>query len=555
MALALVNSFAPPVRHDHDGRSDTPVIDARNVAVNFKVEDGMVEAVKDVSFQLYRGETIAIVGESGSGKSVTARTVMGLLSKRAVVSEKSTVAYDGSNILKFSERERRKLRGDRISMIFQEPMSSLNPIYTIGSQIVEAIRVHRRISKRDAQKRALELLEHVQIPDPAARLMQYPHQLSGGQRQRVMIAMALANDPDVLIADEPTTALDVTVQAQILNLIRNLQKELGMAVILITHDLTVVRQFSDYVYVMQYGEVREHNTTEALFANPQDAYTKHLLASEPRGQANPLPEGSDVILDAKGVRVSFMMRHGTFLKPAMRELVAVDSLDLTLRRHETLGLVGESGSGKTTFGQAILRLNTPDSGEIRFDNQPIHVLSRAEMRPLRARMQVVFQDPFSSLNPRMTIGQIIEEGLVVNRLGATKGERQDRVREALIAAGMPGNILSRFPHEFSGGQRQRIAIARAIALEPEFILLDEPTSALDLSVQAQIIELLRKLQDERGLSYLFISHDLKVVRALCHRVIVMQHGKIVEEGPVNEVLSHPKTAYTERLVKAAFEVA
>ncbi|NEI02210.1 ABC transporter ATP-binding protein [Rhizobium leguminosarum] len=555
MALALVNSFAPPVRHDHDGRSDTPVIDARNVAVNFKVEDGMVEAVKDVSFQLYRGETIAIVGESGSGKSVTARTVMGLLSKRAVVAEKSTVAYDGSNILKFSERERRKLRGDRISMIFQEPMSSLNPIYTIGSQIVEAIRVHRRISKRDAQKRALELLEHVQIPDPAARLMQYPHQLSGGQRQRVMIAMALANDPDVLIADEPTTALDVTVQAQILNLIRNLQKELGMAVILITHDLTVVRQFSDYVYVMQYGEVREHNTTEALFANPQDAYTKHLLASEPRGQANPLPEGSDVILDAKGVRVSFMMRHGTFLKPAMRELVAVDSLDLTLRRHETLGLVGESGSGKTTFGQAILRLNTPDSGEIRFDNQPIHGLSRAEMRPLRARMQVVFQDPFSSLNPRMTIGQIIEEGLVVNRLGATKGERQDRVREALIAAGMPGNILSRFPHEFSGGQRQRIAIARAIALEPEFILLDEPTSALDLSVQAQIIELLRKLQDERGLSYLFISHDLKVVRALCHRVIVMQHGKIVEEGPVNEVLSHPKTAYTERLVKAAFEVA
>ncbi|TBC05632.1 ABC transporter ATP-binding protein [Rhizobium ruizarguesonis] len=555
MALALVNSFTPPVRHDHDGRSDTPIIDARNVAVNFKVEDGMVEAVKDVSFQLYRGETIAIVGESGSGKSVTARTVMGLLSKRAVVSEKSTVAYDGSNILKFSERARRKLRGDRISMIFQEPMSSLNPIYTIGSQIVEAIRVHRRISKRDAQKRALELLEHVQIPDPAARLMQYPHQLSGGQRQRVMIAMALANDPDVLIADEPTTALDVTVQAQILNLIRNLQKELGMAVILITHDLTVVRQFSDYVYVMQLGEVREHNTTEALFANPQDAYTKHLLASEPRGQANPLPEGSDVILDAKGVRVSFMMRHGTFLRPAMRELVAVDSLDLTLRRHETLGLVGESGSGKTTFGQAILRLNTPDSGEIHFDHQPIHGLSRAEMRPLRARMQVVFQDPFSSLNPRMTIGQIIEEGLVVNRLGATKGERQDRVREALVAAGMPGNILSRFPHEFSGGQRQRIAIARAIALEPEFILLDEPTSALDLSVQAQIIELLRKLQDERGLSYLFISHDLKVVQALCHRVIVMQHGKIVEEGPVNEVLTHPKTAYTERLVKAAFEVA
>ncbi|MGV2103444.1 ABC transporter ATP-binding protein [Rhizobium sp. 21-4511-3d] len=555
MALALVSSFAPPVRHDHDGRKESPIIDARNIGVNFKVEHGLVEAVKDISFQLYRGETIAIVGESGSGKSVTARTVMGLLSKRAVTSPKSTVEYEGKNILKFSEPARRKLRGNRISMIFQEPMSSLNPIYTIGSQIVEAIRVHNKVSRKQAEARALELLKQVQIPDPEARLKQYPHQLSGGQRQRVMIAMALSNNPDVLIADEPTTALDVTVQAQILNLIRNLQKELRMAVILITHDLTVVRQFSDYVYVMQHGEMREHNTTEQLFANPQHPYTKHLLASEPRGQANPLPEGSDIILDARGVRVSFMMRHGGFFKPELRELVAVDSLNLTLRRHETLGLVGESGSGKTTFGQALVRLNDPDTGEIYFDRQPIHGKSRSEMRPLRSRMQIVFQDPFSSLNPRMTIGQIIEEGLVVNRLGATKAERLDRVRDALSAAGMPGNILSRFPHEFSGGQRQRIAIARAIALEPEFILLDEPTSALDLSVQAQIIELLRKLQDERGLSYLFISHDLKVVRALCHRVIVMQHGKIMEEGPVNEVLTNPKTAYTERLVKAAFEVA
>jgi len=330
---------------------------------------------------------------------------------------------------------------------------------------------------------------------------------------------------------------------------------LRMAVILITHDLTVVRQFSDYVYVMQHGAMCEHNVTDRLFADPQHPYTKHLLASEPRGQANPLPEGAGIILDAKRVRVSFMLRHGTFLKPDLRELVAVDSLDLTLCRHETLGLVGESGSGKTTFGEALLRLNTSSGGEIYFDGQPIHGRSRAEMRPLRSRMQIVFQDPFSSLNPRMTIGQIIEEGLVVNRIGATKNDRIDRVRDALTSAGMPGNILSRFPHEFSGGQRQRIAIARAIALEPEFIVLDEPTSALDLSVQAQIIELLRKLQRERGLSYLFISHDLKVVRALCHRVIVMQHGKIVEAGPVNEVLSNPKTAYTQRLVKAAFEVA
>lgn len=555
MTVVLAEPFAPAFRLDHDGRKDQPIIDARNIEVVFKVEHGVVEAVKDVSFQLYRGETIAIVGESGSGKSVTARTVMGLLSRRATVSPRSSVEYDGQNILKFPERARRKLRGNRISMIFQEPMSSLNPIYTVGSQIVEAIRVHRKVSRRQAWARALELLQHVQIPDPVARLKQYPHQLSGGQRQRVMIAMALANDPDVLIADEPTTALDVTVQAQILNLIRNLQKELRMAVILITHDLTVVRKFSDYVYVMQHGEMREHNVTERLFADPQHPYTQRLLASEPRGRPQPLPEGCGTILEASGVRVCFMLRHGSFLKPDWRELVAVDDLDLTLRRHETLGLVGESGSGKTTFGQALLRLTDAKRGEIRFDGKPVHGLSRNEMRPLRSRMQIVFQDPFSSLNPRMTIGQIIEEGLVVNSIGATQRERVERVREALVSAGMPGDILSRFPHEFSGGQRQRIAIARAIALEPEFILLDEPTSALDLSVQAQIIDLLRKLQDERGLSYLFISHDLKVVRALCHRVIVMQHGKIVEQGPVDDVLSNPKTAYTERLVKAAFEVA
>ncbi|SDA84193.1 ABC transporter ATP-binding protein [Mesorhizobium qingshengii] len=555
MTVALAESFAPTVRHDHDGRQGQPIIDARNIEVAFKVEHGVVEAVKDISFQLYRGETIAIVGESGSGKSVTARAVMGLLSRRATVSPRSSICYDGQNILKFPERERRKLRGNRISMIFQEPMSSLNPIYTVGSQIVEAIRVHRKIGRRQAQARALELLQHVQIPDPVARLRQYPHQLSGGQRQRVMIAMALANNPDVLIADEPTTALDVTVQAQILNLIRSLQKELRMAVILITHDLTVVRKFSDYVYVMQHGEMCEHNVTERLFADPQHAYTRRLLASEPRGRPQPLPEGCGTILEASGVRVCFMLRHGTFLKPDWRELVAVDDLDLSLRRHETLGLVGESGSGKTTFGQTLLRLVDAKRGEIRFDGKPIHGLSRAEMRPLRSRMQIVFQDPFSSLNPRMTIGQIIEEGLIVNSIGATRRERVERVRDALVSAGMPGDILSRFPHEFSGGQRQRIAIARAIALEPEFILLDEPTSALDLSVQAQIIDLLRKLQDERGLSYLFISHDLKVVRALCHRVIVMQNGKIVEQGPVDDVLSHPKTAYTERLVRAAFDVA
>ncbi|MBW9070981.1 ABC transporter ATP-binding protein [Agrobacterium pusense] len=555
MVAALNNTFAPAIRFDADDRQDNAIIDARNIAVTFKVEHGMVEAVKDISFQLYRGETIAIVGESGSGKSVTARTVMGLLTKRATVAKSAVVRFNGDDILKFSSRQRRALRGNRISMIFQEPMSSLNPIYTIGSQIVEAIRVHSKLSKKQAEARALDLLRQVQIPEPEARLKQYPHQLSGGQRQRVMIAMALSNDPDVLIADEPTTALDVTVQAQILNLIRDLQKKRGMAVVLITHDLTIVKQFSDYVYVMQHGEMREHNTTERLFAAPQHPYTKRLLASEPRGTAKPLPENSGVLLTASGVRVSFMMRYGGLFKPELKELIAVDSLGLTLRRHETLGLVGESGSGKTTFGQSLLRLNDPVGGEVVFDGQRVDGRSRAEMRPLRSRMQIVFQDPFASLNPRMTIGQIIEEGLIINGLGKTKAERLDRVRDALEAAGMPGNILSRFPHEFSGGQRQRIAIARAVALEPEFILLDEPTSALDLSVQAQIIDLLRKLQDERGLSYLFISHDLKVVRALCHRVIVMQRGRIVEEGPVEDVLSQPKTEYTQRLVRAAFEIA
>ncbi|UXT98773.1 ABC transporter ATP-binding protein [Agrobacterium tumefaciens] len=555
MVASQNNAYAPAIRLDTDDRKDNAIIDARNIAVTFKVEHGTVEAVKDISFQLYRGETIAIVGESGSGKSVTARTVMGLLTKRATISKSAVVRFNGEDILKFSSRQRRALRGNRISMIFQEPMSSLNPIYTIGSQIVEAIRVHSKLSRKEAEARALDLLRQVQIPEPEARLKQYPHQLSGGQRQRVMIAMALSNDPDVLIADEPTTALDVTVQAQILNLIRDLQKKRGMAVVLITHDLTIVKQFSDYVYVMQHGEMREHNTTEQLFAAPQHPYTKKLLASEPQGTAKPLPENSGVLLTASGVRVSFMMRYGGLFKPELKELIAVDSLGLTLNRHETLGLVGESGSGKTTFGQSLLRLNEPVGGEVIFDGERVDGRSRAEMRPLRSRMQIVFQDPFASLNPRMTIGQIIEEGLIINGLGRTKAERLDRVRDALEAAGMPGNILSRFPHEFSGGQRQRIAIARAVALEPEFILLDEPTSALDLSVQAQIIDLLRKLQDERGLSYLFISHDLKVVRALCHRVIVMQRGQIVEQGPVEDVLTNPKTEYTQRLVRAAFEIA
>jgi peptide/nickel transport system ATP-binding protein len=550
------NNFAPSERHDLGSHGRELILDARNVAVDFKVEGGVVQAVKDVSFQLHKGETIALVGESGSGKSVTARTLMKLLTKRATISRNTRITLSGKNVIEMSDRDMRKLRGNDIAMIFQEPMSSLNPVYTIGQQICEIIHLHNRVSRAEAMVRAEKLLEEVQIPEPRARLNNYPHQLSGGQRQRVMIAMALANRPDVLIADEPTTALDVTVQAQILNLIKDLKDKYGMAVILITHDLTVVRQFSDYVYVMQNGSVQEHNATEALFANPQHAYTRHLLASEPKGTALPLEEGAhDTVLEGKEVKVTYTLKRGGMFNPDFFELKAVDNLDIKLMRHETLGIVGESGSGKTTFGQALIRLIGNQGGQIFFDGEPIHNKDRKAMRPLRSRMQIVFQDPFASLNPRMSIGQIIEEGLIVNGLGANRNERLERVRQALRDAGMPDTILNRFPHEFSGGQRQRIAIARAIALEPEFILLDEPTSALDLSVQAQIIDLLRKLQNEKGLSYLFISHDLKVVRALCHRVMVMQHGKIVEQGPVSEVLTNPQTEYTARLVRAAFEIA
>ncbi|HEV7717849.1 MAG TPA: ABC transporter ATP-binding protein [Arsenicitalea sp.] len=548
-------SFAPAERYDLGAHGRELILDARNVEVQFKVEGGIVNAVRDVSFQLHKGETIAIVGESGSGKSVTARTLMRLLTKRATVSKKTRITLSGKEISGLSEKQMQRLRGNKLTMIFQEPMSSLNPIYTIGQQLCEVLHLHNKMSRKEAMARAKVLLEEVQIPEPEARLQQYPHQMSGGQRQRVMIAMALANRPDVLIADEPTTALDVTVQAQILNLIKDLKAKYGMAVILITHDLTIVRHFSDYLYVMQNGEVKEHNRTEEVFKNPKHAYTKHLLASEPKGVANPLGDQRETILQGDKVRVAFTLKKGGIFNPNFFELVAVDSLDLKLQRHETLGLVGESGSGKTTFGQALIRLIGNQGGEIFFDGQPIHNKNRGEMRPLRSRMQIVFQDPFASLNPRMSIRQIIEEGLIVNNIGANSRERVDRVRQALLDSGMPDTILSRFPHEFSGGQRQRIAIARAIAMEPEFILLDEPTSALDLSVQAQIIDLLRKLQDEKGLSYLFISHDLKVVRALCHRVMVMQHGKVVEQGPVSEVLINPKTEYTTRLVRAAFEIA
>ena len=535
--------------------SGDAVIDAQNVQVRFGVDGGIIEAVKKVSFRVSKGQTIALVGESGSGKSVTARAVMRLLSKRASVGVETRILYNGTDMAHLNPEAMRKLRGNRISMIFQEPMSSLNPVYTIGAQIAEVLRLHQRMDRKQAMIRARELLEEVRIPDAESRLRSYPHQLSGGQRQRVMIAIALANRPDVLIADEPTTALDVTVQAQILQLIDELKSRLGMAVILITHDLTVVRQFAQHVYVMQHGEVREEGPTEAIFSNPQHPYTRRLLSSEPKGEAVPISGTADDVLVGEGVKVAFTLRKGGAFRAKKTELIAVDNLSLTLKRGETLGLVGESGSGKTTFGQALMRLIPTQGGAVTFEGKRIDTMTRAELRPYRSRMQIVFQDPFSSMNPRMSVRQIIEEGLIVNNIGANAADRLERVKKALRDAGMPDNILLRFPHEFSGGQRQRLAIARAIALEPEFILLDEPTSALDLSVQAQIIDLLRKLQADRGLSYLFISHDLKVVRALCHRVLVMLHGRIVEEGPVQQVLENPQTDYTKRLVRAAFQIA
>ncbi|NCO87176.1 MAG: ABC transporter ATP-binding protein [Rhodobacterales bacterium] len=533
----------------------TPIIDAQHVAVSFKVDGGTVEAVRDVSFKLYPGQTTALVGESGSGKSVTARAVMRLLSKRATVAAQTRILYDGRDMAHMSLREMRGLRGNRIAMIFQEPMSSLNPVYKVGAQIVEVLMLHQKLGKRAAWARAVELLDEVRLPDPEARVNQYPHQLSGGQRQRVMIAMALANRPDVLIADEPTTALDVTVQAEILHLIDSLKAKYGMGVILITHDLTVVRQFADHVYVMQHGEVREDGPTEQVFATPQHPYTRRLLASDPKGVANPLTGPAETVLRGDDVRVQFMLRKGGAFRGTYFPLVAVDGLSLDLKRGETLGIVGESGSGKTTFGQALIRLIRMDGGQVTFLGDRIEDKTRRQMQPYRSRMQIVFQDPFSSLNPRMSVRQIIEEGLIVNGIGRNAAERYSRMQQALRDAGLPDTISHRFPHEFSGGQRQRLAIARAIAMEPEFILLDEPTSALDLSVQAQIIELLRKLQREKGLSYLFISHDLKVVRALCHRVMVMQNGKIVEQGLVKDVLVTPQTDYTRRLVRAAFEIA
>ena len=536
-------------------QNNTKLLDLKNAEIKFSVEGGVVNAVNDISFDIMKGETLAIVGESGSGKSVTARTIMKMLPKNSTVGPKTNIFFKGVETGKFTDEQMRQIRGDSITMIFQEPLTSLNPLHKIGSQIIEVLREHSNISKIQAQKRALELLNEVQIPQPEERLNQYPHQLSGGQRQRIMIAIAIANKPDLLIADEPTTALDVTIQSQILKLLKNLQKKYGMAIMLITHDLTVVRKTSDRICVMRYGKIVERGYTEEVFSNPKHEYTKHLINSEPSGEPDPFDEeNKNYIIEGQKCTVKFVLKKGNFFNQKTSELIAVNNVDIKARYGETIGIVGESGSGKSTLGMSLIKLQEINSGKIFFEDQEIQNYNTQKMKELREHMQIVFQDPFSSLNPRHTVKQIIGEGLEINRKDLSSEEKDNLVIKTLEEVNLDESVLHRFPHEFSGGQRQRIAIARAIILNPEFILLDEPTSALDLSIQAQIIDLLRSLRRNHNLSYIFISHNLKVIRSLCHYTLVMKDGKVIEEGITKDVLDNPINEYTKQLVQSAFEV-
>ena len=536
-------------------QNNTKLLDLKNAEIKFSVEGGLVNAVNDISFDIMKGETLAIVGESGSGKSVTARTIMKMLPKNSSVGPKTNIFFKGVETGKFTDEQMRQIRGDSITMIFQEPLTSLNPLHKIGSQIIEVLSEHSNISKIQAQKRALELLNEVQIPQPEERLNQYPHQLSGGQRQRIMIAIAIANKPDLLIADEPTTALDVTIQSQILKLLKNLQKKYGMAIMLITHDLTVVRKTSDRICVMRYGKIVERGITEEVFSNPKHEYTKHLINSEPSGEPDPFDEeNKNYIIEGQKCTVKFVLKKGNFFNQKKSELIAVNNVDIKARYGETIGIVGESGSGKSTLGMSLIKLQEINSGKIFFKDQEIQNYNTQKMKELREHMQIVFQDPFSSLNPRHTVKQIIGEGLEINRKDLSSEEKDNLIIKTLQEVNLDESVLHRFPHEFSGGQRQRIAIARAIILNPEFILLDEPTSALDLSIQAQIIDLLRSLRRNHNLSYIFISHNLKVIRSLCHYTLVMKDGKVIEEGITKDVLDNPINEYTKQLVQSAFEV-
>jgi microcin C transport system ATP-binding protein len=529
-----------------------PLLSVENLSTAFSQGGKLTLAVDGVSFTLDAGETLALVGESGSGKSVSALSILKLLQYPPASHPSGRVTFDGKDLLNATEDELRKLRGNDVTMVFQEPMTSLNPLHTIEKQIGEILGLHKGLAGEAARARTLELLELVGIRNAAERLGAYPHQLSGGQRQRVMIAMALANEPKLLIADEPTTALDVTVQAQILKLLKELQQRLGMAMLFITHDLGIVRRIADRVCVMLKGKIVEEGPVAEVFGAPQHAYTQRLLAAEPRGKPLPVPADAPTILDAGPLKIWFPIKKG-FLRSTVGHVKAVDGVSIRIRQGETVGVVGESGSGKTTLGLAILRLIASE-GPIVFLGENIDGLKSRAMRPRRRAMQVVFQDPYGSLSPRLSVAGIVEEGLLVQDKGLSYEQRREIVGHALADVGLDPAAMDRYPHEFSGGQRQRIAIARAMALNPSFVVLDEPTSALDMSVQAQIVDLLRDLQDRRGLAYLFISHDLKVVRALSHRVLVMQDGRVVEEGEGEAIFSQPKTAYTRALFAAAFNL-
>ena len=521
-----------------------------NLSVRFDQGDQEpVDAVKQISFEIAKGKTLALVGESGSGKSVSAMSVLKLLPYPKASHPSGEIHYDGKNLLKMTEGQMRALRGDKISVIFQEPMTSLNPLHTIKKQIGETLLLHRGMTGKEAGKRILELLELVGIPEPEKRLNSYPHELSGGQRQRIMIAMALANDPELLIADEPTTALDVTIQEQILQLLAELQEKLGMAILLITHDLNIVRRYAHHVCVMHKGEMVESATCEQLFQSPEHPYTRMLLDAEPTGLPSPIASDSPVLLSTEQLRIWFPIKKG-LLKRTVDHVKAVNEVSLELRKGETLGVVGESGSGKTTLGLAILKL-LKSEGVITFAGKDLNLLNQQAVKPIRRQLQIVFQDPFGSLSPRLSISEIIAEGLEIH-LPEQKENHEAMIIQALDEVGIDPESRHRYPHEFSGGQRQRIAIARALVLKPELIILDEPTSALDRTVQKQIVELLRNLQEKYQLSYLFISHDLAVVKALSHKLLVLHHGDVVEQGDAESVFSQPQAPYTQKLLAAAF---
>lgn len=541
-----------PARHSREEAMMDTLLDVSDLSVDFTQGGETTRAVKHVSFTVGKGETVAIVGESGSGKSVTALSILRLLSYPPASHPTGRILFNGTDLLQADDETLRHIRGNDITMVFQEPMTSLNPLHTVEQQIGEILLLHKGLKGDAARARILELLTLVGIREPETKLQSYPHQLSGGQRQRVMIAMALANEPQLLIADEPTTALDVTVQAQILALLAELKAKTGMSILFITHDLNIVRKIADRVCVMTKGEIVEQGLVAEIFKNPRHPYTQKLLAAEPKGLPRPIPADAPLLLEADQIKVWFPIIRG-FLRKTIGHIKAVNGVSLAVREGQTIGVVGESGSGKTTLGLALLRMIS-SQGPIVYLGQRIDALQARAMRPLRRDLQIVFQDPYGSLSPRLSIAEIVAEGLTVQEKGLSLEEQREKVAHALMDVGLDPKTMDRYPHEFSGGQRQRIAIARALALEPKFIMLDEPTSALDMSVQVQIVELLRNLQAQRNLAYLFISHDLRVVRAMSHYIIVMRNGEIVEEGPAQDLFAAPQTDYTRALFSAAFDI-